>query len=162
METTPIGRWLGIDYGSKRIGLALSDEMGALAFSHATLDNDAAAIDAVVALIKEKGVIGIVMGDSKDFAMTDNPIMAEARTFADKVSAATGIVVDFEPEFLTSHQARTMRHEMGATATRGDGSVDAGAAALILQTKLDRLKNDSADTSGPHVPYNAAFDDNAQ
>jgi putative Holliday junction resolvase len=155
MNTTQQGRFLGIDYGTKRIGLAISDETASMAFSHGMVSNDATAVDKVVSLIKEKGIVGIVMGESKDFAMADNPVMKHAREFAISLTKATGVPVEFEHEFLSSHQARTTLHELGVTASRGDGTVDAGAAAIVLQTRLDRMKFEK---EGISAPYHDAFD----
>jgi len=75
-------RYLGIDFGSKRVGLALSDESGAMGFPHAVVPNDGRLIDYVRDLIANKNITAIVIGDSKNFAGEENPVAAKAKAFA--------------------------------------------------------------------------------
>lgn len=121
-------RFLGIDYGSKKVGLALADESGALAFPHDTLANDDRLRARLEELIEAREITDLVFGHSLDFNGEENPIMLEARGFADIFERA-GLSVHFEPEFLTTKQAR--EHT-------ADAHADASAAALILQTFLDK------------------------
>ncbi|MHB8652102.1 MAG: Holliday junction resolvase RuvX [Minisyncoccota bacterium] len=123
-------RYLGIDFGTKKVGLALSDERGVLAFPEAVIKNDRALLPSVVALCAERGVGEIVMGDSRDFAGEENTVHAPASAFAKALAGAAGVPVSFEPEFLTSYQARQFQ---GSHAM-----IDASAAAIILQSFLDR------------------------
>ena len=104
-------RILGIDYGSKNIGVALSDERGEWAFPHSVLPNDKETIVEILKLVKENGAKEIVIGESKDFKGKANEIMAAAKDFAESFAAA-GLTVHFEPEYLTSHQAQ---HIQGVT-----------------------------------------------
>ena len=60
-------RYLGVDYGSKRIGLALSDEAGTMGFPHAIVANTLRVADEIVALIKKENIGAVVIGDSRDF-----------------------------------------------------------------------------------------------
>jgi putative Holliday junction resolvase len=78
-----MARLLGIDFGEKRVGLALSDEGARLAFPHTTLQNNRDLVDEVLTLINEYEVEKVVIGDSKDFNMRENKIMEKARDFAD-------------------------------------------------------------------------------
>ena len=125
-------RILGIDYGSKNIGVALSDERGEWAFPHSVLANDEKTVGAILKLMKENLVKEVVIGESKDFKGKANEIMAAASGFA-KPLAAAGLVVHFEPEYLTSHQAQ---HIQGVTKM-----LDASAATIILQSFLEKRKN---------------------
>ncbi|KND51184.1 MAG: Resolvase, holliday junction-type, YqgF-like protein [Parcubacteria bacterium C7867-001] len=126
-------RYLGIDFGSRKVGLALSDEAGTMGFPHAIVPNDGRLIDEVTRIIAEKNVDHVVMGDSRDFSGKDNPVAHAARAFAQLLEQRTGRTVDFEPEALTTQEAsRTIEGER-----RGDlGHVDAAAAALILTSYL--------------------------
>lgn len=121
-------RYLGIDYGTKKIGLALSDESGSMAFPHAVIPNDSALEKVVTELIAEKGVYAVVLGHSLSMQGEENPVMKEVRTFKDILEHG-GIEVHLEPEFLTTVQAKRSTH---------DAMADASAAALILQTFLDK------------------------
>jgi putative Holliday junction resolvase len=123
--------YLGIDYGSKRVGIALSDERGAIAFPKETLRNDSALVDSIVDLVREKNVSVIVIGESKDKDGKDNPIMAEARKFSLALENALSVDVVFEPEYYSSVEARR-----GAE----DSFVDAKAAAVILNRHLERSR----------------------
>lgn len=126
-------RYLGIDYGTKRVGLALSDEAGVMGFPHSVEQNDGGLSARVIALIEREQVGGIVVGDSKDFSGAENPVAKEARAFADVLHEATGITPVFEPEMLTTQEARR-----DFEGIRTKGVVDSSAAALILTSYLSR------------------------
>jgi len=126
-------RYLGIDYGEKHIGIAVSDETGTLAFPFDTFSNSKTLIDDIKKVVEEKGVGGIVMGESKDFQGKENPIMEKARVFAKVLGEATGLPVFFEPEFMTSVEAR--RFQGGGEKTHSS------ASALILKSFLERKNN---------------------
>ncbi|HWH07031.1 MAG TPA: Holliday junction resolvase RuvX [Candidatus Paceibacterota bacterium] len=126
-------RYLGIDYGTKRVGLALSDEAGVMGFPHAVLPNDARLLEDVAALIERERVAGIVMGESRNFSGEENPVAKEARTFAEALTERTGIAVILEPEMLTTQEARR-----DFEGIRTHGVVDSSAAALILTSYLSR------------------------
>lgn len=140
-------RYLGIDFGSKRVGVALSDESGTLAFPYSVLPNDKTLLSAVEQIVKEQKVKLVVMGESKDFAGKDNLIAKDAEEFRKALEKCTHKKVEYEPEFLTSVQAGR-RHGRRQEESRGTGQrardrkpndmLDASAAAIILQSYLDR------------------------
>ena len=123
-------RLLGIDYGKKRVGIALTDDRGLMAFPKAVLPNDNFLITELAAMVKSQDVARIILGESKDFKMIDNPIMSQIKMFKDQLELATGIEVTYEPEMLSSHQAT---HFQGKNAM-----IDASAAAIVLQSYIDR------------------------
>lgn len=143
---------IGIDYGSKRVGVAVSDADGRVAFARGVWANDAELLARVVHFVAEEGVGVIVVGESVDFSGEENVIAAAVREFAAALEAQTGVQVVFVDERLTSVQARTRpaegrpRGEVSRVRTlgRADASaqkrVDAHAAALILQTYLDKQR----------------------
>jgi len=135
MEKNKAGRVLGVDFGTKRIGLALSDENRGMAFPLQVVENNKNAISIISKIIKEKEVNLVVIGESKDFKMKDNLIMEAIRVFEKLLSIETGVEIDYEPEFLTSHQAH---HVQGKTKM-----LDASAATIILQSYLDRNQIDT-------------------
>ena len=128
-------RYLGIDYGTKKIGLALSDEAGKMGFPHDIIPNDGRLLDTVRELIEREKVSAVVMGESKDFKGEDNSVAEEARAFGASL-IETGIPIHYEPEMLTTQEAR--RDFEGVHA--GGGTVDSSAAALILTSFLSRTK----------------------
>jgi putative Holliday junction resolvase len=127
-------KYLGIDFGTKKVGIAISDEEGTLAFPREVVRNDPRLLSQVFALVKSEGVGEVVVGESTDFKGVANPVMQYADAFVADLRSE-GIVVSLEPEFLTSAQART---------TQGKNDmIDASAAALILQSFLDRKNKKS-------------------
>lgn len=126
-------KYLGIDYGSKRVGVALSDDGGSLAFPKTVLAAGNGLLEEIQKLCREEGVGGIVIGESRDYKGAPNPIMKEVAAFKAELETATGLQVVYEPEFMTSAAAE---HIQGKTAKH-----DASAAALILQSFLDKQKN---------------------
>jgi putative transcription antitermination factor YqgF len=126
-------RYLGIDYGTKRVGIAVSDEEGKIAFPSETLANDKNLADKIVNLCKEKEVGAVVLGESNNFESEENPIMTDVKKLAAKLRKETKLPIILEPEFLTTMQAKRIQGEVVG--------LDASAAALILQSYLDKIKN---------------------
>lgn len=126
-------RYLGIDYGEKRVGIALSDESGSIALPHAVLPNNKFLFGEVRDICNSKKVEAIVMGDSSDFRGKPNPIMKQANMFKAELERDLDLPVYLEPEFMTSLEAK---HIQGENALH-----DASAAALILKSYLERTKN---------------------
>lgn len=132
---------MGIDYGTRRLGVALSDEGGTLAFPKAIVPAGPEAPRQVAELAREEGVGEIVVGESLDFSGAANRVMAEISAFIRLLETQSGLPVRLEKEFLTSVEARRFRPEEKGKEPR---RVDDAAAALILQRFLDRHNNPSA------------------
>lgn len=128
-------RYLGIDYGTKKIGLALSDEAGTMGFPHRIVGNDSRTLDEVVTLIAKERVEAVVMGESVGLSGTENPVAKEAKRFAAQLIEETGVPVYFEPEMYTTQEAR---RDFEGVHVAKSGNVDASAAALILTSYLSR------------------------
>ncbi|KND50127.1 MAG: tRNA-binding protein [Parcubacteria bacterium C7867-008] len=127
-------KYLGIDYGTKKVGLALSDDGGSMGFPHSVMPNDTRLFDVIVHLIAKEKVEAVVMGESRDFSGAENPVAQEARAFATRLVEA-GTPVHFEPEMLTTQEAR---RDFEGVRTNGHSIVDSSAAALILTSFLSR------------------------
>ena len=123
-------RYLGIDYGMKRVGVALSDETSEFALPHNVLPNDKKLLAAVAGICRDKDVGAIILGESKNFAGEDNPIMKNIREFKIRLEKETGLFVHFEPEFFTSVEAGRIQGK--------NAKLDASAAALILKSFLEK------------------------
>lgn len=121
-------RFLGIDYGKKRIGIALSDPGGLIAFPHGTVKT----LKDIVALVKKEEPEAIVIGLPVPFGGRPSEQTREVRTFAARLREAVQLPIAFENEVLTTKIAR--RHAE-------PGKTDAAAAAIILQAYLDRKRN---------------------
>ena len=131
-----MSRYMGIDYGSKRVGIALSDESSTIAVPKAVLPNDRYLFSEVKNLCKGHDVSAIVIGESKDFKGNANPILKDTLFFKGELERDLGLPVHLEPEFLTSHQAANERGPDANTRL-----LDASAAAIILQSFLNGLKH---------------------
>ncbi len=140
--------YIGIDYGTKRVGLAVSDEEGRVAFPLEVVgEKDALARASALAL--ERKAKAVVIGESKDLSGRDNPVMTQVRSFADALARAAGAPIIFEPEFMTSAQASRIGRGEHPRNARKQGApaqekLDASAAAVILQSFLDRMNSASA------------------
>lgn len=126
-------RHLGIDYGTKRIGVALSDEGGTMAFPHAILENTKKSVGQVKEICDRERVGIIVVGESLDYKGQPNLVKIEADKFIIEIQKATNLPVVEEREFLSTQQARFHQAEKE--------HVDDSAAAIILQSYLDRKNN---------------------
>ena len=124
-------KYLGIDFGSKRIGLALSDPAGRIAFPRDVVGNEGdKTLNYVVELCQREEVDEIVLGESLDYKGQPNPIQAKIENWKTKLESLSDLPVHFERETLTSAEA---------ARNTGKEMLDASAAALILQAYLDKL-----------------------
>jgi putative Holliday junction resolvase len=126
---------LGIDYGAKRVGVALSDDGGTMAFPRVVLPAGSSLINDIKKIVEKEKVQEVIIGESKDFSGKENPIMIEIHDMKGKLEKALNIPVLFEPELMTSMEAD---HIQGQSAMS-----DASAAAIILQSYINRHSNDN-------------------
>lgn len=127
-------RYLGIDYGSKRVGVAISDESLTFALPVSVIQNTPDLLAEVRKLSAEYATKEIVIGESRKFDMTANKILPEIMKFKESLDTE-GFATYLELEFMTSQEAE---REQGKNAKS-----DASAAALILQRFLDRKRNEA-------------------
>ncbi|MCD5382286.1 MAG: Holliday junction resolvase RuvX [Candidatus Pacebacteria bacterium] len=125
-------RLLGIDFGSKRVGIALSDEAGMMAFPHGVLLNDADLVRHITTLVESKSVTTIVIGESLGRDGEPNPIHAQVEEFVADMTLQVGIPIEFEPEQYTTQEAIRVQGR--------NAHVDASAAAIILNSYITRHK----------------------
>lgn len=126
---------MGIDYGTKKVGLAFSDEAGTMGFPFDIVPNDAKLSDALTLLVQTEKIGAIVIGESLNFQGKPNPVADPARALGEELAERTGVPVFYEPEMMTTQEAR--RDFEGVHSHKG-GDVDSSAAALILTSYLDR------------------------
>ena len=132
-------RYLGVDYGSKRVGLALSDEAGTMGFPHAIVPNTPRLADELYILIAKENIGVVVIGESRNLAGGENAIAKDARELGSLITEHTGTPVFYESEMFTSAQARRApAKEIKSRAPQKHVDVDASAAALILTSYLSR------------------------
>jgi len=140
---TSFMRYLGVDYGSKKVGLALSDEAGAMGFPHSIVINTPRLVDEICALIAKEDVGAVIIGESRDLAGRENPIAKDAHAFGDLITARSGVPIFYESEVFTSAEARRApEKELKTRAPKVRVDVDASAAALILTSYLSRTNHE--------------------
>jgi putative Holliday junction resolvase len=142
-----MSRFLGIDYGTKRIGVAISDEEGLLAFPKEIVLNDKDTLKKIGEIIKKENVSEIVIGESVDFSGKLNVLSARIEVFILELKERFKLPVNKQKEFLTSAEARKSKDSKASLNQSQvhskikqikSGRIDASAAALILQRYLDR------------------------
>lgn len=144
-------RCLGIDYGTRRIGLSYGDELGVAtplpAIVEAAPEKRWAALAAVV---KQRRATDLVLGYPLNMDDTAGPKAKEAEALAVRLRAEFGLPVHLVDERLTSHEAESTIAKSERRAVRASGLIDSRAATLILQDYLNQVtKPPEADEPGP-------------
>ncbi len=140
METSL--RALGIDFGERRIGLAISDPAGRLAVPLATLERrtDRVAIAQIAEIAGREGVERLVVGEPVSVDGSRGEAALRVRRFGDKLALRTGLPLIFVGEALTTVEAHARLREAGVDPRREPGRLDALAAQILLQEALDRAE----------------------
>ncbi len=138
----PNARLLGLDPGSKRIGVALSDVGRHIASPYAVLTRAKLKQNAaeIAAIIAREGVGGLIIGLPLDEDQKIGPRAQATRDWAHAMSAATGLPVAMQDESLTTADAHERMIEAGISRERRAELVDKLAAAAILQAALDAMQ----------------------
>ncbi len=135
-----LGRLLAVDYGRKRVGLAISDPLGMIASPAGFIDRRAgkrAPITAIIRRATELGARGYVMGLPLDGDGNETEWTAEIRSVGAELAKRTGMPMRFLDErFTTAAALRTVR-EMGESTRGRKGDVDSLAATILLQHALN-------------------------
>jgi putative holliday junction resolvase len=132
-------RYLGLDVGRARIGLALADDVLRTARAHATVTRrgEAADLAAIREVAEQFEVTRAVVGLPYNMDGSEGDSARLARGFAAKLGAALGVPVELHDERLSTFEASTRLRDQGMTARDQRGIIDAEAAAVILQGWLD-------------------------
>ena len=142
-------KFLGIDYGTKRIGVAISDEEGVLAFPKEIILNGPETFKRIEEILKDENIGEFVVGESVDFSGKLNALSGRIEVFILELQEKFGLPVHKQKEFLTSVEARRYQDSVGQARKSNQthsrvkqiksGRIDASAAALILQRYLDKI-----------------------
>jgi putative Holliday junction resolvase len=144
-EGTGRTRVLGIDVGSVRIGLAVSDETQTLASPLATLPNDPRTMWPRLAReVQEREVARVVIGLPRRLDGSEGEAAELARRFAADVERRTAVVVEFWDERFTTAVAERSLIESGVRRRRRREVIDAVAASVLLQSWLDARRHATA------------------
>jgi len=138
-----VARVLGIDFGERRVGLALSDPTATIAQPLPTIVRRAGKrppVAAIIEIIQQNDVDRAVIGLPLNLSGDETEWTTQVREFAAKLSERAGIPVDFLDERLTSVQAERAVRSIGLKRSQREQKerIDAAAAVLLLQTFLDR------------------------
>ena len=135
----PSVRYLGIDLGRARIGLALADDVlrSARALKAVERRDEAADLGAIGSVAREYEVTQAVVGLPLNMDGSEGPSARLARNFAPRLSSALGVPVDLFDERLSTFEAEDRLRSRGVSARDMKALVDAEAAAVILQGWLD-------------------------
>jgi putative Holliday junction resolvase len=134
------GRLLGVDWGERRIGLALSDETQTLAQPLTTLTRRTGKrfpMREFLTLLDRHAVTGVVVGLPLDAAGVEGDAAGAARALASAIAQRSGKPVELWDERFSTARALAAVRQMGGTTKGRKGDVDALAATLLLQHYLD-------------------------
>jgi putative Holliday junction resolvase len=137
------GRILALDVGKRRIGLAISDELGITAQGLPTLERTRIRddLEALARLIADRSVTRVLIGDPVHMSGADSRQAAYTREFAGRLSARTGVAVEFWDERWTSVQAERLLKASGVSIEKRARAVDRLSAVILLQSYLDSLSH---------------------
>jgi putative Holliday junction resolvase len=137
--STDRGRLLAVDWGERRIGLAISDPSGTIASPAGTITRRRGKRPPIAELIRRAEAAearGFVLGLPFDGNGDETPRTMEVRTVGAELERRTGLPVSFVDERFTTAAARRAIHEMGGTPGDRRADVDALAATVLLQHAL--------------------------
>ena len=139
-------RYLALDVGTRRIGVAVSDELGLTAQPVLTLErrrNPREDLRSLARLARRYQVAGIVVGNPLHLSGEQSPRAAKTQAFAAELGTLTGLPIHLWDERLTTRDAHQILYEAGHPRQQHRKVVDQVAATLILQSFLDTQRDPS-------------------
>ena len=156
MDSGQKPRYLGLDVGNRRIGVAVSDELGLTAQPVLTLERKRSRRDdlrSLARLCRRFGVVAIVIGNPLHLAGAESPQATKTQTFAAELGELTGLPIHFWDERLTTHEAHQILYEAGRKRQEHRRIVDQVAATMILQGFLEgKTRSENRDLGPESVP----------
>jgi putative Holliday junction resolvase len=139
-------RVLALDLGKKRIGLALSDELGVTAQGLETLQrtNIREDLARISQLVSERNVALILIGNPLHMSGREGRQVEYARDFGERLKAASGVPVEFWDERLTTVEAQRVLRQSGISIEKRAKAVDRLAAVILLESYLDSRNHDAS------------------
>ena len=138
-------RYLGIDYGAKNVGLAISDQGGRMAFPFSVLHNDMSLLAKVYDICDKEKITAIVIGESIDMSGEKNKIMGSIEELKKNLETELDLPIYFEKEFMTSVYSGEQKFKNILQARKvkkgKEMKDDSKAATLILQRFLEKKNN---------------------
>ncbi len=133
-------RLLGLDIGGRRIGVAISDEMGMIASPVAMIERGSDVAAELRALAARYGATRLIAGLPVGMSGREGPQAEEVRTYTDALAADVGLPLEYWDERLSTSIAEKHLIASGTRRTKRKQQVDAVAAAVILQGYLDHKR----------------------
>jgi putative holliday junction resolvase len=137
-------RIMALDYGERRIGVALSDPDGIFAQPLLCLDRrklpGKKLWSRIASLVREHAVERLVLGLPLHMDGRQGEQAAEVKVFGERLAQQTGLPVEYVDERWTTLEAERAMRELGVRRARASGQLDATAAALLLRTFLERRR----------------------
>ncbi len=137
-------RYLAIDHGSRRIGLAICDAQETIASPLCVVDGRRDALAQIAQIAKSEGAEAIVLGLPLNMDDSEGPQAAKAKAFGEQLSRYLGLPIHLQDERLSSFGAEEKLEPAGLSKARKRDLLDAVAAAEILQAFLEEKANDEA------------------
>ena len=134
-------RYLAIDYGSRRTGLAICDADETIASPLQILQGSDNSIARIAEIATAEEVHGLVVGLPLNMDGSEGPQAVKTRAFAEQLRRQTALPVHFQDERLSSFGAAEKLNEAGLSRARRKARLDAVAAAEILQAFLDEKRD---------------------
>jgi putative Holliday junction resolvase len=133
-----MSRAIGLDHGSRRLGVAVGDTETGMAFARPAIRRrgGAADLEVIAALVRDEEASVVVLGLPRNMDGSQGPQAAAARAFGERLGGI-GLEVVYVDERLTSWEAGERLAAGGVRPSRGSGELDSAAARLILQEYLD-------------------------
>lgn len=137
-------RYLAIDHGTRRIGLAICDAQETVASPLRVLDGRGDALTQIARIVESEGVQAIVLGLPLNMDDSEGPQAAKAKAFGEQLARRLGLPIHFQDERLSSFEAEEKLESAGLSRARKRELLDAVAAAEILRGFLDRKADPQA------------------
>lgn len=136
-------RWMGLDIGLRRIGIAISDPLELLAQGHSVLERHKVGhdLEALTHIIGAEMVEGIVVGLPKNLNGTEGVMAEKIRNFGEQLKKKTGLPLVFWDERLSTVAAERVLLEADLSRKKRKQKIDQVAAVIILQNYLDFKKH---------------------
>ncbi len=134
------GRRVALDVGGRRIGLAVSDELGMVASPVRTVDIKRERLEGLIQAINQYEPVEIIIGMPTGMSGYEGPQANETRAFAGRLAEHIDVPITYWDERLTTFAADQALTESGYRTKRRKEMVDAVAASLILQSYLDSFR----------------------
>lgn len=143
-------KYLGIDYGTKKIGLAISDSHGTMAVGYGLMMTNDECVSKIKEIARIEEVDAFVIGHSVSGSGKENEVQKHINAFTEKLSSETALPVYQISELFSSMQAkwgvtkdirRVPKSHRVTNKIKTNIAIDQGAAAILLQSYLDSHKN---------------------